>query len=420
VSLKRLGILHIADLHYGLSEHSRLDKAKISVRLKKDIGPDDPKGIFLGRIPSLAQKHKVDMLAFTGDLGFGDDSMAMEEGIEYLSTLGERLSILPEHVVISPGNHDLDRKNASGKEFALLMEKCTAKKFTVSDRENPACIKINDIPVLSLNTCLGGTEHAFYDMPEVFWDKIREILTNIDVLDETLLSEVPEVIKSQLKMAAMDIPAIGQRQCDHAEKCLSDMDGNFAIIIGHHNPLPTHMIVVRPYAEVIDAGRLIFNLLSNERRIIFLHGHTHCDTALLTRAPGIPDSGLMACIGATGLHTIPGSTSSISFIDVLADDKPDFLCAIVYRYQLQGSNFVQGSPFFVWDEGMRTNKSSISIEKLEAGKTFTVEEIEKELDQGTIDHEKLAIELLRHRMTHQIEIQDVDRDIEDWRIFVNK
>jgi hypothetical protein len=230
---------------------------------------------------------------------------------------------------------------------------------------------------------------------------------------------MPEEIRSQLKVA-MDIPAIGQRQCNEAEEYLSVMPGNFAVIIGHHNPLPTHMLVVRPYAEIIDAGRLIFNLLGNERRILFLHGHTHCDTALLTQSPDMVDSGAMICIGATGLHKMPGSTSSVSFIEVLVDDKPDFLCAIIYRYQLKGSDFMQENPFMVWDHVIRTNRSGLAITKLKAGTTYTVEDIAGLLGPSSADREDLAVELLRHRVTYQIEIQDVSRPIADWRIVVNK
>lgn len=422
MSLTRLRILHIADLHYGYYPgYSRLEKAKTSEQLKGNIGSEDPKEILLGRISSLSQKHRVDALAFTGDLGLGDKIDTMDGGIEYLSTLSERLKISPDRVVISPGNHDLHREDVSGEEFSTLIKKCTEKGFTVARRENPARIIINGIPIISLNTCLGGTEHAFYDVPEVIWDKVSKLVKELNgELEEALLSSVPEKVKTHLRPSPMDIPAIGQHQCNVAENCLSEMTGNFAVIIGHHSLLPTRMLVLRPYAEVIDAGRFIFDLSSNERRILYLHGHTHCDTALLTRAPDTPDSGLMACIGTTGLHSMPGSTSSISFIDVLTDDKPDFLCAIVYRYQLNGCTFVQDNPFFVWDEGTSSGRSTISLDKLEAGKSFGLEEIEKKLKRGAIDREELAIQLLRHRVTHRIEIQDINKSIEDWRIIRNK
>jgi hypothetical protein len=394
-------------------------KVNLSEQLKRDIGSDDPKEIFLGRISALSHRHKVHTLAFTGDLGYGDDLGAMEDGIDYIATLGERLKIPSGLVVVSPGNHDLDRKRAAGSEFDHLVEKCGEKGFAIADRERPARVAVNGIPILSVNTCLGGTEFAYYDLPEHFWRKLRKLLEGFESIDETLLFDMPEEIKSQLQ-TAMDIPAIGQRQCNEAEEYLSDGSGNFSVIIGHHNPLPTPRLVVRPFAEIIDVGRLIFNLLSNERRILFLHGHTHCDSALLTRSPDMADSGVMVCIGATGLHRMPGSTSSVSFIEVLADEKPDFLCAIVYRYLLKGSDFVQENPFILWDDMLRTSRSGLSIERLTAGKTFTVAEIASVLGRGYDDREELAVELLRHRVTHQIEIQDVSRPIEDWRISVNK
>lgn len=418
--LKRLIILHITDLHFGF-ERKKV-RSPVSQKFLNELVPNnnDPKSIFLTKIGPLARTKKFDILAFTGDLGFNQNPEAKEttmvEGLDYLSTLQERLGIPRENVIIAPGNHDLDRDAPNNGEFAKIHDICKKKGFTLAGRETPASIVVNNIPIIAINTCLGGTEHAYHNLPEAFWMQLRELISQLGPLADKYDSEIPDTIKLQLM--GMDIPAIGQLQSSNLESMLAVSHGNLAVLLGHHNILPTHVAVVRPYADVLDAGRLIFNLLGSEKRVLFLHGHTHCDTALTAKSPDLLKSGFVSCLGSSGLHALPGSVASASVIEILTDHKPDFLCAIVKRYLNRGINFIQDPSFYIWDEIIGPRKLDISLNLLESDKTLYFDEAVKKLEVQ--DPDQLVVELLKSRSTHQIELAGVEQEPSQWRITRNR
>jgi hypothetical protein len=419
--MKRLGILHISDLHFGYAPELRATKkaAKkipISQRLMNELIKDDPREIFLNSVSILLQKREVDIIAFTGDAGWTNNQSGLELGILYLSKLRKRLNVLPENVIISPGNHDLDRSAQEEDELNQLNHRCKAEQFTFAGREEPACVRQKGIPVIAINTCLGGAEQAFYGLPKELIKFITKSVKTLDKLTGKLYSKLPEEMKSHLK--SMDIPAVGQKQLNSIDVCLGNSAGNCAIVLGHHNLLPTHRLIIRPFADIVDSGRLFFNLLGGGRRILFLHGHTHCDTAVIARAPDDLHSGFIACLGGNGLHSIShNAVASASYIEVLTDDNSNFLTANVQRFQQNGVDFLRGHSFAIWDEGQDVPRSNIEIDKLPPRISYYLTEVAQQL--GISDYSFLAVELLRRRNFRQIEILDLHKPMEDWRITKN-
>ncbi len=415
--MKQVGILHLSDFHFGFTPGPMaLDKVRISEKLKRELPENDPRSIFFRMLTPLFGEQQVDLLAFTGDFGLGNNLESMSSGISYLSRIRSRLNINPDHVIIAPGNHDLDREAEGDRELDQLINACAKEGFSVATRLDPACIEVKGIPIIAINTCLGGTEHAYYGLPQDLWNVVSTVVTSFKDLSEKIETEIPEKIKSQL--TALDIPAIGQSQFDRIIEHLQSFEGNCAILLGHHNLLPTHTMVVRPYAEIIDSGQLIFNLIGSERRILFLHGHTHCDSTLIAQSPEELESGFIACIGGNGLHSIPwGGEASVSYIKLMADDSSDFLAAVVSRYQKRGLNFVKVNRFPIWDEPTKKIDTNISIDELDFRLDFSFGEVAEKLNVE--NHETLAVELLRRRGLRQIEINDIHRPVGDWRIIRN-
>lgn len=235
-------------------------------------------------------------------------------------------------------------------------------------------------------------------------------------LSEDLGSSIPSEFRPLLK--EMDIPAIGQDQLETVNNFLKDTEGNCAVLLGHHNPLPTHQLVIRPYAGLVDAGQLIFEMINTEKRIIFLHGHTHCDTTLIANCPEILYSGFIACLGANGLHRLPwGGVPSAAFIKLLADENGNFLAAIVSRFQMNGVSFMKTQNFPIYDDTARNFRSTIAFDNLDPEVSYTFDQVFERLNLS--DKQKLKVELLKRRSLRQIKIADVDRSEEDWRITRN-
>lgn len=417
MGMKRLGILHITDLHVGFQlEASKIKNSTLSGRLRDELDYKDPRTLFLRKVLHLLEDQRVDVLAFTGDIGWGKDSKTLSQGIVYLSKLSGRLNIEKKFVIIAPGNHDLERKAAGNQELDEFVKACDKEGFTYAAGLRPAFIRILDIPIIALNTCLGGTEHALHGLPEDFWKAIQGAVDDIGALSNGNTVEIPAAIKSQLK--AMDIPAVGHSQVEKLEEYLREKTGNCAIILGHHNPLPTHALVVRPYAELVDSGQLIFSLIDSGRRILFLHGHTHCDSVLVAQSPENRDTGFIACLGGTGLNELPGGGSaSASYIQVLADESCNFLAAVVSRFYQNGAAFSKRQSFFIWDIPTEPSNPRVKINELEPRKTLFFDELADKY--AFKDRDALAIELLRRTSYRQIQISGLERSLENWRITRN-
>lgn len=427
MGLNRIGILHIPDLHFG--SISELIKSKkglpISEQLQKDMGSDDPKELFLNRVSFLLRNQEVDVIAFTGDAGLHAEEErltlnSMGLGIEYLSKLKDRFNIPSDRVVIAPGNHDLNRRAPKNDEFLDFITKCKDQGFSVATRTDPALITVKGVPFIAINTCLGGTEQAYYGLPVNFWQVIKELITKLETQKDTLTSgiidKIPEEVQHQLK--AMDIPAVGDVQLNKILESFISIQGNCAVVLGHHNLLPTNRVVIRPFAELLDSGRIIFNLINDGRRLVFLHGHTHCETSLSLRSPEANDTGFMLCLGGNGLHTInQGASASATYIQLFVDDNNDFLCAIISRLQQRGTDFIKDKSFIVWDNSSRVPPRNFSVQSMDLRTVYTLDELSRKY--GYTSKEDLAAEIMRYRSYHQFEINDMHKPIEDWTIIRN-
>jgi len=258
MSINRFGILHISDLHFGYNHTpDTVKKALVTDEFKSEMPQSDPRELFLNDSRNLFQNKPIDIIAFTGDMGIGKIHGTMELGVNFLKKLGEQLNIPPEFIVIAPGNHDVDRDAKSNREFDNFISRCNDEHFRVAKKTEPIFINMNGLPIVAINTCLGGTEKALYELPNSFWKSVKDSLDKI--------GEGGEDLGENILLKDMDIPAIGTTQINEIISYLSERKGNCTIILGHHNLSPTHQLVLRPYAEVIDSGQLLYSILKQDK-----------------------------------------------------------------------------------------------------------------------------------------------------------
>ena len=102
--MKRVGVLHLSDLHCGSdNQNGGLGTVKdptISESLKKDlIYPNKLKGFF-DRVQDLLAKKQVNVVACTGDLGDKYKEDSIEKGLYYIKKLSEKLNVPMENVIV--------------------------------------------------------------------------------------------------------------------------------------------------------------------------------------------------------------------------------------------------------------------------------------------------------------------------------
>ena len=407
--MNRLHLLHITDLHAPLDAGERVGAVKdkaVSVLLAEELTYRDSCALFQQRLPDiLREQPPVDILAFTGDIGWGKQPETLRIGIRRLSALGDRLRVPRGNIVIAPGNHDLRRDAGAGNELIEFVKACEDQGFTCANRLQPKLLVVQNTPVIALNTCLGGTEHAVHGVPGGFLEDIQNAMK--------------KAFSGSLDLAdAMDIPAVGQTQLDKIGEDLQNRDGNCIVVLGHHSPLPTHTQEVRPYGTLVDSGQLVFRLIGNGRRVMFLHGHAHCDSSLIAHSPEGTGEGFIACVGNRGLYGDDGATAS--YVQLTTDDRGDFLAALVMRYQKNSASIQRTNSFVIRDILKEPRHHQYRIDDLEANTTFRFDEVRDKLRVDQAHSGQLATELLERSSQRQVEIHELNRPYAEWRIVRNQ
>ena len=349
--MKKIHILHISDLHVmpstDTSDHGET-RVPFSEDFITEIAGSGLLSRFIACITNRNLSNKIHVIAFTGDLGIGTHEHTLSYGIEFLNTLAKDIAIPPEHVVVCPGNHDLNREAARGTELEEFCRQCSSKGFHSPNHTEPVVVDSFGPLIIALNSCLGGTEHApIGAVPDTFWkfvtDKLREF--EGELVTEKIIDEVQE-FKEQL--TALDIPAIGYTQLDSVTDEIVKNDCNCALILMHHDMLPTGQTILRPYANVIDAGRSIQHLIEQGHRIVLLHGHTHIESgisAFLHQEE--KKGGFLASIGSSGFHN--NETASANLIELWVTNNNDFLKLHVTSVVRVGGDFQCHHKYILYD-----------------------------------------------------------------------
>jgi predicted MPP superfamily phosphohydrolase len=312
--MKTLSILHITDLHFGkkTSPYGNTidEKDKETACCVEGIFKGEWINAFENKLIQWQREKElnIDLIAFTGDLCYGGDKLHMEEGIQFLIRICNKLKLSLDKIIISPGNHDLDR-NSPGKEFEILAELCN--KYGII---NFACydkiinIKIKEIPVISINSCMGATAKVNNIQVDYFKSHILKLKDDPDFKGKIIEACSNANLYFQTEL---DIPAIGDFQLDNALEAISGSN-DASIILMHHNPIPNANIEIRPYSNMLDNGVVLYKLLDTGRKIFILHGHTHFPSSITSFLPQFDDRNNFLCtIGCGCLNDTENSKAEI-------------------------------------------------------------------------------------------------------------
>jgi 3',5'-cyclic AMP phosphodiesterase CpdA len=410
--MKRLGILHLTDLHCGSpGSHVTMGDPKdptVSPSTTVELIYQNAMDGFYSRCESLLYGRRVDLIACTGDLGHQYSNDSLESGAAYTAKLADKLAVKPGNVIVCPGNHDLQRTALSGSEFARFAAVCAEHGFRFSSSSMPVLTRTKGIAVVGLNTCLGGTEQALHSTPKALWDRLRTAVAGVCTND--LVEAIPAALQEQL--AAMDIAAVGHTQMERVEKFLLKPRARTVVVFGHHSPLPTQVVDLSPYAQMVDAGVLLLRLIAQGRRVIFLHGHSHSDSALLAQNPDAADPGLLASIGGSGLHGL--TTATVTYIQVLVDGEGDLLEAYVHPFRQNGSDYRCDAPYRIKAPTAQGRIPDRDLGKLERNTRYPFTKAAEML--GVPANEALATDLMRLSATPQVEVTGSDQPFVKWNV----
>ena len=341
--MKITTLLHITDLHLGapsdrhpLAPTADSKDKETSVEFRSALAEPDGRNGFLIHAQNNAHCWSVDLLVCTGDLGWRCLEDCMQQGADYVGRLADACGIMHESVLVAPGNHDVNQKAEPGRELDLFQQVCKRQQFVFPRREKPALLERNGIPIVAINTCLGGTEHAprIEGLPEDYYQKEKAHLG-------TVADGVPEALRDHWQFVSMDIPALGQKQRSQVAKYLAQhTQSGFAVIAMHHNPLPTGNLEIRPYSNILDNGPFLLQLTENNARVLALHGHTHSDSTsrFFPQFDGrVNAAGHVTSIGSPGFAL--DARASARLIRVYTRDSGTIIKIDIERIERHGAYF---------------------------------------------------------------------------------
>lgn len=410
--MNSLNTLHITDLHYSgtSSEIGDAKDKRVSRVLTEEVCYENSHALFLDMVSELVEKEKIalDMIACTGDIGSGANLEAtVPRGMQYLAKLAKRLDVKAKDVLVSPGNHDLDRKHKK-KELDFFCVECSKEGFRFASRTDALCTTKKGVPVVVLNSCLGGTEHALLGMPEEIWDQTRSALKELESIPASAGPSLTDDLRSRLE--ALDIPAIGKSQTGQLLTYLQKSKANCALVLAHHAPAATPNVEIRPYATMLDSGPFLSRLTASGQRVILLHGHAHCDSSLTICAPEEENDGFVTAIGGRGLHGYGEAGACI--IRIFLDSERRFLVALVRRFNQRGSTWMRGPIFYLFNRSQSVNSATFSLDGLESNVGYPFEEAAKRIRVPADTH--FAEALLRAAGQPRLRLSNLEKPQVDW------
>jgi 3',5'-cyclic AMP phosphodiesterase CpdA len=296
-----LRLLHISDLHLARTNNAQEDPVQAGrVDLKAGLSADELTALaereteaFIGGLMQLLRRYAEQdwpkAIIVSGDLvnrggaqdGDNDQFGEFANVCRFLERLRSELRINPDRVLVVPGNHDVDWSPGLSQveRFGNFM-RAMAEAGYVTPTEQLGEVTgvtttlsrivdgVNCEVFLLASPLFSGTTDA---ANKALVDRLRALISALPAAQRTVLEE--ELDRNR---ASLDIAAVGRRQLELLARggSLRDGDDVTRIVVLHHHLLPDPHVEVAPFEAVVDAGRVLETLVSNQFDLV-LSGHKH-------------------------------------------------------------------------------------------------------------------------------------------------
>jgi len=412
--MKSIRLLHITDLHFG--KEIKSDKEESVDKKDKAISPEFYNKInthwthdFIEAVKNWERitHTKINGIVFTGDLGIAGNSESIEKGVIFLNLLCQSLEIEKDNLILCPGNHDLQRDNID-TEFKIFEDHLRSNGYTnFSSYEKICKIKINNISIYSVNSCLGGVEQS------LFIKKYKDIIKDLGSEEKDEFVTQLNNLKQDYLADYLDIPAIGTKQIDDLVATIGNSNSDSAIVLMHHNIMPNNSIEMRPYSNIIDGGKAITSLMNTRKKIFILHGHTHFEYNIVASFPEQKDN-FVSTIGCGSLNEEEGTKSNILEFYFSENDK-HLITKVHSLFKFGTTGYKNKFSYDIYEKTLSRGESKIKLlEVVEEHNILRFDEL-KQKTNSLNDDELLKVLLTNEHKTVSINKGSTD-DYNNWII----
>lgn len=261
----KLNVLHISDIHIGNTYY------------------DNPIDIAIQIIDALENhnKQKIECVVISGDIFDGKKSKDIDwkdNALKFLNYLKTELDLSERDFIITPGNHDLKRKDSSPdfSDYKSLLENFYGDEYYIKNFSNEflfytKIFEEKKIAFIALNSCM--LESCTLEDKDIQWIDRMEV-------EDHIKDTIKDALKLHKRSEWDDYGYISKQQLRDAFK---DLEGqvkelsNYTIVACfHHHFYPFPEIyskygdrsIIRNFTDVIDK-------FQSKNVKIVLHGHKH-------------------------------------------------------------------------------------------------------------------------------------------------
>jgi 3',5'-cyclic AMP phosphodiesterase CpdA len=338
-----LRIVQCGDIHHG----KKFDTSKaiddgdssLSANFKQTMYADKLQDC-LRELSQLVGKEPCDAMLFMGDIVDKGKKELYQDFLKQTLSAFVAIEGMPAKMLVLPGNHDIKREDALLPQGMVLKFKHivdAVSELKIQPIANDLVTAI-DLPnfdkacaILGINSCIGCGETR--SMPDKLRTQVSDLITaqlkkasdeikraGGIVPDPAKQTEYDDLLKSYYE--TLDTPSCSDAALDDIRIKIHELaDSSIAILAAHHNLLPQSLPRVAPYSELVNGGKIRGLLLSFDRPILYLHGHTHTDPIEIVRQADKPNS-LLITISAPELR------QGFNVIEVLFSNNRPFVLKV--------------------------------------------------------------------------------------------
>lgn len=290
-------ILHLSDLHLVASERSPVlgdHKAKLVPPVDRLTQHEMLRRTFAGLATRLVSEgRKIDAIVMSGDVSHQNDSAGFGAFLELLDALGTSRPD-PSHIVIVPGNHDVERGLLPGdparyEPFASsmraagfvtpLLDGIDTGPVAVADVFRHI-LRVGDVEIVPINTAAYAQVRIDIGVSDPTWEAV------VSAADAIGGSEVRKALE---KLRVVDAARVSEHHLEAVRRLLGDASAAtlphrrrdqtrpplLRIAVLHHQLLPVSTEEeIKAFESFTNLGLLRQFLRANDIAVV-LHGHKH-------------------------------------------------------------------------------------------------------------------------------------------------
>lgn len=292
-NLTPLRIHHVSDVHFGPKAAERVDvkdSGRHADRLRDALGAARVADAYAAHVAELAAAGRgPHLLVISGDLAERATSAEYAAARAWVDALRPHLAEHPRlrpadpNVLLVPGNHDVDWREAAAPEESALRSRhyAFARAFqdlprslraALDEPPETRALAVAAYPDLGVEVVLLGSAEF---SGERSGDRVRdELLALVGRLRREALGERDADRATALGAEISRIDPGLVHDADLQRMARADLRQPVRVAVLHHPVSPLPMTELAPYAGLVNAGELK-DLLVRRQFCLVLHGHAH-------------------------------------------------------------------------------------------------------------------------------------------------